>query len=142
MVKLKEQHESDIDDIYNGLSTPSLQIYGKLSRGAGFGFIRCGSGKYGDQKRIGGIYQRRRRTTNAGNGSPKKHTKYILVKMRSYRPSNPQTVPQQANRTKFTAAVEAWALLTTEEKRAYNERATRKNRVGRQYFISEYLREN
>ena len=140
MVKLKQQSEATAADIINGLATPSVQIYGKIARGAGYGFARFGGASFADTSRVGGIYQRRRVRTAKGNADPTRHRKTILVKMRTYRPTNPQTVPQQANRSIFADAVAAWDVLTTNEKRAYNERATKKSRVGRQMFISEYMR--
>jgi len=62
-----------------------------------------------------------------------------LIKMDFYVPKNPQTEPQQTNRGKMTAAVAAWQVLTSEQKVAYNKRATHKHYFGYQLFLKEYL---
>jgi hypothetical protein len=56
-----------------------------------------------------------------------------------YVPYNPQTVPQQSNRSKFALAVSAWEDLTFEQKKVYNERAKNMLMYGRNLFIREYM---
>lgn len=76
---------------------------------------------------MNGIWQRR-------------HTKTGIrsVKMKFYTPTNPQTIPQEANRSKFAAAMAAWGDLTDEEKAVYNKRAKRLSLYGRNLFVREY----
>lgn len=98
------------------------------------GFYVTGNiGKEGapDLLGVNGIYQMR--MTKRG----KRH-----IKMKFYRPTNPRTVPQQANRTKFATAVSLWGALTTEQKSAYNIRAKRRNMFGWGLFIREYYQSN
>jgi hypothetical protein len=61
------------------------------------------------------------------------------VRMRFYTPYNPQTVPQQANRSKFALAVSAWQVLTLEQKKVYHKRATGKHLSGYNLFLREYM---
>lgn len=65
--------------------------------------------------------------------------KVIQEKLPFYVPTNPQTVPQQANRQKMTNGVAAWQALTDEQKAVYNENAKGKNLSGYNLFLSEYL---
>lgn len=103
---------------------------------ADFAMLRLGfepTGKllepcYPDPLNVGGIYQRR--MTKQG----KKSFKLVF-----YTPTNPQTVPQQANRAKFADAVAGWMSLTTEEKIAYNKRARKIKLFGWNLFIREYF---
>jgi hypothetical protein len=94
------------------------------------------SGKLGealttDPLNIRGIYQMR--MTKRGKRP---------IKMKFYVPTNPQTVPQEANRTKFAAAMAAWMALTTEQKNVYNARAKKRNMFGWGLFIREYYQAN
>lgn len=95
--------------------------------------IRKKLGKPGepDPLNVKGIYQMR--MTKRGK---------IPIKMRFYTPTNPQTVPQQANRQKFADAMSAWQSLTSSEKDAYNERARKRQMFGRNLFIREYYSAN
>jgi len=101
-----------------------------------FGFNVYGQRTYGDFKYPGvkpfyGVYQKR-----AGiNGT-------ITVKEKFYIPLNKQTVPQQANRSKFADAIAAWQALTDSQKEEYNKRVAHKNFSGYNLFISEYLFSN
>lgn len=81
-----------------------------------------------DPLNVGGIYQRR--MTPQGKKS---------FKLGFYTPTNPQTVPQQANRTKFADAMGAWLALTSEQKLAYTKRAKKRNLFGWNLFIREYF---
>jgi hypothetical protein len=90
-------------------------------------------GKSGDSDPYGvnGIYQMR--MTKRGK---------VPVKMRFYAPTNPQTQPQEANRTKFAAAMSGWMALTDEQKAAYIQRAKRRGMFGWGLFIREYYQSN
>lgn len=64
------------------------------------------------------------------------------IKMKFYTPTNPQTMAQEANRTKFADAMAAWGALTAQEKAAYTERAKRRGMFGWGLFIREYYQAN
>lgn len=117
-----------------------LQARGKAGAAGGFGFARFGSSKFGQTARTGGIYQRRVTGYNQVGVIAGRPRKTYYVKMRNYRPTNPQTPKQQAHRAKMTAAVAAWSSLTDIEKSRYNERGKRANKTGRNLFISWYLK--
>lgn len=118
----------------------ALQARGKTGRSGGFGFIRFGYSNFGATNFTGGIYQKRVTGYNhTGRIAGRKRRAYY-VKMRPYRPTNPQTEEQQANRNKMALAVAAWSDLTPVEKSYYNERGKRYNKVGRNLFISWYLK--
>ncbi len=94
------------------------------------------SGKLGkanvpDLLGVHGIYQMR--MTKRGK---------VPVKMKFYTPTNPRTVPQQANRTKFATAMAAWMALTPADKAVYNARAKKRNMFGWGLFIREYYSTN
>lgn len=95
--------------------------------------VRGKLGEAGEPDPLGvkGIYQAR--MTKRGK---------VPVKMRFYRPTNPQTVPQEANRAKFAAAMSAWQALTSDEKAAYTERAKRRGMFGWGLFIRDYFQNN
>lgn len=99
---------------------PGWLIYGRLARPTD-----------PDPLNVNGIWQRR-------------HTKTGIrsVKMKFYTPRNPQTVPQEANRAKFAAAMAAWGELTDSEKAAYNKRAKRLSLLGRNLFVRNYYEAN
>lgn len=90
-------------------------------------------GKVGDADPLGvnGIWQMR--MTKRGK---------VPIKMKFYRPTNPQTVPQEANRTKFANAMSAWGSLSSEDKAVYNARAKKRNMFGWGLFIREYYKAN
>ena len=60
-------------------------------------------------------------------------------KMLFYRPTNPRTPAQQANRQKFADAMLAWKNLTELEKERYNKEAKSKMLFGWNVFIKEYF---
>ena len=54
--------------------------------------------------------------------------------------SDPKTVPQQANRGKFAAAMTAAKLLTPAERQPYIDRAKKQGSINwHNIFISEYM---
>lgn len=128
-----------IPALLRGESMPGLRTTGALDYSNGFGFAVLGKSRLGDSRMQGGVYQKRRTGYNQYTGKPGPRAKTYYVKMRSYAPTNPRTPKQQAHRSIFADAVAAWASLTNEQKRAYNERAHRQGRVGRNLFISEFL---
>lgn len=66
----------------------------------------------------------------------------VPTKNRWYRPTNPRSEPQQANRAKFAAAMTAWQALTTQQRQAYAERAKKIGKFGWGLFIREYYQSN
>lgn len=120
----------------------SLGMRGKLGAAAGLGFAVCGRSRSGDSAANAGIYQSRVTGYNRYGRSPGRKRKRYYVLMRNYAPTNPRTVPQQSNRTKFADAVAVWMSLTTEQKSVYNERGAKQARHGKNLFISEYMRSN
>lgn len=60
-------------------------------------------------------------------------------KMPFYKPRNPRTPAQQANRQKFADAMSAWKNLTELEKERYNKEAKSKMLFGWNVFIKEYF---
>lgn len=98
-----------------------------LGRSPALGEYMLGYSYIGDPFDVQGIYQIRHGT----NGQ-------WTCKMRSYRPVNPRTTEQQANRTKFAQAMSAWGSLTEEQQQAYDKRARRVNLFGKNLFIREF----
>lgn len=140
MVKLKVFGEGTASDWENGNVSPGVTIANRMGPGAGYGFARRGDSKYGDKRRHGGVYQRRLAGFKRSAGDDSRDHYYTYAKMRYYRPTNPRTVKQQINRNKFSEASAAWSLLTPVEKSVYNERGKKRSRVGRNIFISEYMK--
>lgn len=98
----------------------------------GFGVRKkLGRPDWADPLGVYGIYQMR--MTRRGK---------VPIKMRFYAPTNPQTVPQEANRSKFAAAMSAWGGLTTEQRAAYHRRAKKRGMFPWGLFIREYYQSN
>ena len=108
----------------NPKSSVSGGFYGEAFFGTG-GF---GSDEIDPNSDYYGIYQMRRCKEG-----------YIPVQMKFYRPSNPQTAPQQANRSKLADAVVAWQNLTQEQKEVYNQNAVIHHITGYNLFCKEYM---
>lgn len=56
-----------------------------------------------------------------------------------YWPTNPQSVPQQANRSIFASGVSAWQALSAPDKKIYNDRAYRLKIGGYHLFLREWM---
>ena len=113
-----------------GLPCPPPVLTGEFFLGYGV------SGKLGkegdaDPLNVNGIYQMR--MTKRGK---------VPVKMKFYRPTNPRTPAQQANRQKFTDAMAAWQSLTQPQKDVYNTRAKKRSMFGWGLYIREYYQKN
>lgn len=126
--------------LLDGLAMPGLAVRGRLSYSNGFGFAVFGASRLGDSRFSGGIYQKRVKGYNQYTGPASGDQETYYVKMRSYAPTNPQTVPQQANRTKFANGMSEWGSLTNEEKSVYNKKANKRGTIGRALFMSEYMK--
>ena len=78
-----------------------------------------------------GIYQQRKCRTGRET-----------VKMKFYKPTNPRTEKQQANRQKLASANLAWKSLTDEQKKVYNKNAIGTVMTGYNLFIKKFLLSN
>lgn len=140
MVKVKpivKDSDGKLDTLHSMLA---LQARGKTGSSGGFGFIRFGYSRFGATNHAGGILQKRVTGYNQYGRNPNRPRRAYYVRMRPYRPTNPQTPAQQANRAKMADAVSAWNSLTPVEKSGYNKRGKRANKIGRNLFISWYLK--
>lgn len=63
----------------------------------------------------------------------------IPIRMKFYKPSDPKTIPQQANRSKFGDAVLAWQNLTYQQKQEYNRQASGNRFTGYHLFIRLFM---
>lgn len=119
-------------------------IYGESIFGSGsqqtlltdFGAVDYGEAIYGDYNTTPvfeayGIYQQRKCKEGVRT-----------VRMKFYRPTNPRTEIQQANRQKMINAVLAWQNLTAEQKIQYNKRARGKHYSGYNLYLKEHLLSN
>lgn len=118
----------------------SLRPRGRIGRECFYGAARRGYSKYGEANVFAGVYQRRVTGYNQHGRNPERPRREYFVRMRNPLGRNPRTVEQQANRSKFAEACSSWNELTPEEKSVYNRRGKRRNRIGRNLFISEYMR--
>ena len=142
MVVINYPEKAIGDQIRKKLGRPhqyGQKIYSKVKYGeqetiigpGQYGIRIYGIEQYGEATNLYGIYQIQ---TIDGHQT--------LIKRTFYIPSNPQTVPQQSNRSKFANAIAGWQGLTSDQKNVYNERAKYKNLSGYNLYISEYLLSN
>lgn len=131
-----------IEGIFDGRSMAGLQEKGSIRRGDGFATIRFGHSAFGAVAHVGGVYQKRRANKRGRDGTKYKPGDSFYVKMRYYRPTNPNTPAQQAGRTKFAEAIAGWQALSPVDKQNYNSKAKRHSRNGYSLYISEYMRYN
>lgn len=139
VVKLKPLNVAGVEGLLNGEASPAIAITGNIGNGNGYGFARRGNALYGDSRGVAGIYQKRYTGYNQHGYIPGKKRAPYYVRMRFYRPTNPRTVAQQANRTKFQEAVENWQAMDDAQRAPYKARASRKGRRGRNLYIQEYM---
>lgn len=126
--------------IFNGETMAGLRQRGKIGYSGGFGNLRCGHSKYGNNQYFGGVYQKRVTGYNRYGRNPNRARKVYYVRQKYYRPTDPKTPEQQSNRAKMAAAVAAWQELTENQKTVYNKAGINQARKGYNVFISEYLR--
>jgi hypothetical protein len=107
----------------------SLDVRGQIGFTSGCGLARCGYSRCGASKDFGGIYQRKK--TLAG---------WRTSRMRYYRPTNPQTEPQQDWRAELTAGWEAYSALTSEEKVVLSRKARLLRMSGPNLFMRKWLK--
>ena len=60
-------------------------------------------------------------------------------KLPFYRPTNPNTAAQQANRSRFADAADSWNALSDSQKESYNVRARPLSITGYNLFLKETL---
>ena len=60
-------------------------------------------------------------------------------KLKFYKPYNPQSLDQQAQRARYKAGFEAWRALTDAEKEVYNQRAVGKIYSGYNLYMKENI---
>jgi hypothetical protein len=110
------------------LGNPQAAVSGGYYGEAMFGDGGYGSTNPNPDAWFYGIYQMRRCQEG-----------YIPVQMKFYKPYNPQTEAQDAQRMKLRQAVLAWQLLTDEQKQVYNENAVKYRITGYNLFCKEYM---
>jgi len=93
-----------------------------------FGDARYGKDFFGAIYRITGVWRRKR--FSGGK-------KYLCQNY--YFPTNPRSIPQQNNRTKFANAVLAWQNLTTSQKEYYNDRESGRKMSGYNIFLHNFM---
>jgi hypothetical protein len=105
-----------------------IQFTGKHSTPCGYGAAFYGKSRYGEMDNLAGIYQRI-------------HTKkgIKIRKLKHYITTHEPSIAEQASRNKFRDALESWALLTTEEKTAYNKLTYPANMNGIARYIKLYM---
>lgn len=132
--------QKGVEGILNGETMAGIRQTGSIRRGDGFGFIRLGHSTFGAIAHVGGVYQKR--VTGYNNTGRKAHLprKAYYVRMRYYRPTNPNTSLQQAKRSMFADAMASWQGLSPAEKIEWKKKASRQSRRGHNLYISEYMK--
>lgn len=120
-------------------SALAATIRGSISNPVPCGIATTFYGRCGAVAALAGTYQRRRPGTSARTRDYRPKAEVPFVALRRYRPTNPRTVPQQANRTKFADGMAAWKALTDAEKQPYIVIAKRHKQFPHVYFLKAYL---
>lgn len=112
---------------------------GKTMAGGGYGIARHGSAYYGDEKIIGGIYQRKLVGLGSTLAPRKQAGRWGISRMKYYSP--PETPLRIANpmRAIFGAAVGAYQSLSDAEKLVLHKRARNRSMSGYNLFISDWM---
>lgn len=140
MVKVKPMGQGGLEALFDGSTMAGLRQRGKVHDADGFGFLRYGHSSYGNKTSVGGVYQRRVTGYNNLGRRPGLPRRTYYVRMRYYRPTNPNTAKQQDRRRLFKEAVEGWQGLTTAEKQAYNNKAHGRPLSGYNLYIREKMK--
>jgi len=106
----------------------------------GYGLQLYGLDLYGDDNLRWGIYQRRYSHWKLVNGKRKYYGKRTTIRENFMVPKQTITETKTANWNKFKAGMEAWKLLTAEEKQAYNREANKLHLHGVNLFLRRWLR--
>lgn len=139
MVKVNPIGVGGLEALKNGQSMGGIRQTGSIRRADGFGFIRFGFSLFGSNFYFAGVYQKRVTGYNNQGRIAGRPRRAYYVRMRYYRPTNPNSIAQQAGRTKFAEACAGWATLSDSEKVVYNRRANKMSRRGRNLYISEFM---
>lgn len=128
MAVVRPKKGATLEDIRTGEVQLNVGQSGSIRTIGGFGNIRFGVSGFGIDSYVGGVYQARRH-----NG------RKFWVKMKYYRPTDPKTDLQQANRQKMADAVASWQALPESEKNVWRERGKKLRRKGYNLYISGIL---
>ena len=107
-----------------------------------YGWPCYGKNRYAQVQQPWGIYRVRHERHKFFEAGDKERGKQYIQKEEFHIPANPQTVDQQANRSKFALAIAGWQGLTSEQKSVYNQRAVGKKMSGYNLYIREYMLSN
>lgn len=98
---------------------------GALGISAGLGMFSVGQSEVGDTDFEKGIYRTHPLVKDRG-----------FQLMVSYQTSNPQTVLQQNNRTRFSEYVKDWQNLSDIDKNKWRTKASRRGKSGYTFYLS------
>jgi hypothetical protein len=118
----------------------AFEVRGKLGLPNHYGHSIFGKSVYGLDMPLAGVYQMRRKYATNNDKDFVVKGGNMIVRMRFYRPTNPNSAGQQAMRNKLRDAVNAWVALTAGEKSVYNQSGKRRNQRGYDIFKREYMR--
>lgn len=112
---------------------------GKTMAGGGYGIARHGSAYYGDDKIIGGIYQRKLVGLGSTLAPRKQAGRWGISRMKYYSP--PETPLRIANpmRAVYGAGVGAWRALSDAEKLSFRKRARNRSMSGYNLFMASWF---
>lgn len=117
-----------------------IDVRGRLGLPAQCGYIVPGWSEMGDDNDFVGVYQRRPRRLGTIVGGQVFMQKKENFWMKPAWPVDPATAAQITQRDKMATAVSMWQALTTEQKKLYNDTATRKSRKGYNLFLAQTLK--
>ena len=132
-------------------SKPPRYAHLPTTRGETTFEVKFGEGKFGEAQFGTGTGWGVRATDSPpltlGPEARKQIGKKIIYRIRygkqeQYRytvPTNPQTAPQQANRSKFANAVAAWQALSEAEKNTWRKKALGSTIPGYQFFLRKEM---
>lgn len=109
----------------------SMTAKGHQGFSGGYGLARYSIGRWGFFSKYAGIYQRHR----SADGK-------CTSRMAFYRPTNPRSAAQQANRTKFGTAMAVYNGLSPTQKGVLSKDAQKLGMNGWNLFIRRYMRSN
>lgn len=141
-MRINRKMATSAADIKNGEFVPAIAVRGRIGVSAGVGNLALGVSHYGEERGVGGIYQKRVTGYNNKGRIPGRPRRTYYVRMRTYAPPNLNTPAQQKARQGMREAVAAWKQLTNEQQAAYNKRGIRTGRQGRHLFYSEYMKQS
>ena len=123
----------------DGYGMGGLKQRKKVGGGGCFGNIVYSESPFGSNNAFGGIFRKRLVGWNQYEASKKNRRRAIYERLQYYRPTNPRTAKQQANRTAFAEAMRAWQELPEDDKQYYRNLANGRPILGHNLFIKEFL---